>query len=53
MTKEVLGRIRSKYTSNSSTFTLDGPTLLQEAQSELQDIRNYLDSNSDILFAMD
>lgn len=53
MTKEVLGRIRSKYTSNSSTFTLDGPTLLAEAQSELQDIRNYLDSNSDILFAMD
>lgn len=47
MTKIILGRIRSKYTPNNSTFTLDGPTLLSEGNSELQSIRQYLDDNKD------
>lgn len=53
LTKEVLGRIRSKYHLNSATYELDGDKLLAEAQSELSDIRNFLDSNSDLLFPMD
>lgn len=52
-TKEILGRIRSKYTSNTSSYQLDGETLLSEAQAELSDIRQFLDSNSDMLFPMD
>lgn len=53
MTKEVLGRIRSKFTPSNATYTLDGNTLLSEAQSELADIREFLDTNSDVLFPMD
>ena len=43
--KECEGRIRSKYTLNSGTYNLDGNTLLQEAQSELQQIRTELNEN--------
>jgi hypothetical protein len=53
LTKEILGRIRSKYVSNTSTYQLDGNTLLSEAQAELSDIRAFLDANSDVLFPMD
>lgn len=53
LTKEILGRIRSKYTANTSTYQLDGNTLLSEAQAELSDIRAFLDANSDVLFPMD
>lgn len=53
LTKEILGRIRSKYTSNTSTYQLDGDTLLSEAQAELSDIRAFLDANSDVLFPID
>lgn len=53
MTKEVLGRIRSKFTPSNATYQLDGNTLLSEAQSELANIRAFLDANSDILFPMD
>lgn len=48
MTKIILGRIRSKYTSNSAKFQLDGPTLLSEGNSEVQAVRQYLDDNKDI-----
>lgn len=47
-TKIVLGRIRSKYTSNSSKFQLDGQTLLAEGNAEVQSVRQYLDDNKDI-----
>lgn len=53
LTKEILGRIRSKYTPTNGTYELDGATLLSEAQSELSDIRAFLDANSDVLFPMD
>lgn len=52
-TKEILGRIRSKYAPTNATYQLDGATLLQEAQSELSDIRAFLDANGDTLFPMD
>lgn len=43
--KEAEGRIRSKYTVNSGTYQLDGNQLLTEAQSELNQIREELNSN--------
>ena len=46
--KVALGRIRSKYTSNSSKFQLDGNTLLQEGQTEIQEIRQRLDENRNL-----
>lgn len=53
MTKVILGRIRSKYTLNSSQYSLDGDTMLSEGNSELQDIRNTLQNNNDSLFVID
>lgn len=48
MTKIILGRIRSKYKSNSAKFQLDGDTLLQEGNAEVQEVRKFLDDNKDI-----
>ena len=48
MCKVVLGRIRSKYTSNSAKFQLDGNTLLAEGNAEIQEVRQHLDENKDI-----
>lgn len=53
MTKEVLGRIRSKFKNTTSTYELDGDTLLAEAKEELSEIRAFLDANNDVLFPMD
>lgn len=53
MTKEILGRVRGKYTLNSATYNLDADQLLSEAQNELTEIRNYLNSNSDMLLPID
>jgi len=53
MTKQVLGRVRGKYNLSSATYQLDGDKLLQEADQELTAIRNYLQSNSDMLLPID
>lgn len=51
--KQVLGRIRSKYTLNSSQYSLDGETLLNEANTEIQEIQTYLRDNVDLAFPLD
>ncbi len=48
MCKVILGRIRSKYTSNSAKYQLDGNTLLAEGNAEVQQVRQFLDDNKDI-----
>ena len=48
MCKVILGRIRSKYKSNSSKFQLDGDQLLSEGNTEIQSVRQFLDDNKDI-----
>ena len=48
MVKVTLGRIRSKYTSRSTKYELDGPTLLAEGNNEIQEVRQRLDDNKDI-----
>lgn len=53
MTKVILGRIRSKYTLNSSQYTIDGPTMLSEGNQELAEIRTTLQNNTDSLFVID
>jgi len=53
LTKEAIGRVRSKYDLGSSTYKLDGDKLLAEAQQEQQTIREYLISNSDMLLPID
>lgn len=51
--KQVLGRIRSKYTLNSAQYGLDGDTLLAEAKEEINEIISYLRENADIAFPID
>lgn len=53
MTKQVLGRVRGKYNLSSATYTLDADRLLAEAEAELTSIREYLESNSDMLLPID
>lgn len=48
MCKMILGQIRSKYTSSSAKFQLNGAQILAEGQSEVQEVRQHLDSNKDI-----
>ena len=48
MCKVILGRIRSKYTSNSAKYQLDGNTLLSEGNAEIQAVRHFLDENKDV-----
>lgn len=51
--KQVLGRVRSKYTLNSSQYNLDGETLLNEAKEEINEVITYLRSNVDLAFPID
>ncbi len=51
--KLVTGRIRSKYTLNSSQYSLDGETLLSEANAEIQEIQAFLRNNVDLAFPID
>lgn len=53
MSKEMLGRVRSKYKLNSATYDLDGDQLLAESRQELQEIRAFLNENSDLLLPID
>ena len=51
--KQVLGRIRSKYTLNSAQYGLDGETLLNEAKEEIAEIETFLTTNVDLAFPID
>lgn len=51
--KQVIGRIRSKYTLNSSTYSLDGDRMLEEANAEIADIKQKLIDNHDLMMPID
>lgn len=53
MTKQILGRIRTRFTSSSSLWTMDGETMLTEGNTELADIREKLRTNSQIILPID
>ena len=42
LTKELVGRVRSKFSVEGSPYTLDGNTLLQEAAAEKTNLENQL-----------
>lgn len=52
-TKVIVGRVRSKYTQTNALWTLDGQTLLQEGLTELTELRNYLQTNTQLLYPID
>lgn len=51
--KQALGRIRGKYQLNGSQYSLDGETLINEANQEIVDIRTYLQTNHDNIYVID
>ena len=53
MAKETLGRIRGKYVLNNALYNLDADQLLQEGTSELAELRQHLQANSDLVLPMD
>jgi hypothetical protein len=53
LTKVTLGRIRSKFTQSNSLWTLDGETLLNEGNTELQEIRASLKDNMTFMYPID
>lgn len=53
LTKESLGRVRSKYELSSSLYKLDGNQLIAEGIAERDAVRQELDENSDIAYPID
>ncbi len=53
LTKQILGRIRTRYKSSSNLWEQDGETLLSEATEELKDLREKLRVNSQIILPID
>lgn len=51
--KQILGRIRGKYTLNSAQYDLDGETLLSESKEEIAEIQTFLRNNVDLAFPID
>lgn len=52
-TKVILGRIRTRYTANSSLWQQDGETILAEGQEELKNLEEILRVNSQIIYPID
>lgn len=53
LTKITLGRIRGRYTQSNALWTSDASTMLSEGQTELNELRNYLQQNTQLLYAID
>lgn len=53
LAKVALGRIRSKYTQSNALWQLDGDKILAEGVAELQAVREYLQSNTQLTYPVD
>ena len=53
LTKQTLGRIRTRYTHNDAIWQQDGERLLDEANNELADLRAELKSNNQLVYGYD
>ncbi len=53
LTKVTLGRIRSRYTQNDSPWQQDGEKLLEEGNTELQELREKLEQNNQLCYPVD
>lgn len=53
LTKQTLGRIRTRYTQPNALWSQDGELLLNEANTELTELRNKLEANSLLSFPID
>ena len=53
LTKQIEGRIRTKYTQSNSLWSLDGEQMLAEGNAELDAIREQLRVNSQLTYVYD
>ena len=53
LTKVALGRIRGRYTQSNALWTSDADTMLQEGQTQLVELREHLQKNSQLLYPKD
>lgn len=53
LTKTTVGRIRSRFTQSNALWTQDGAELLQQGQAELAEIRQHLQSNTQLIYPLD
>lgn len=52
-TKIIIGRIRTRYSQSNALWTQDGETLLAEGKEELNILRDYLQTNSQLCYPID
>lgn len=53
LAKITVGRIRSRYTQANALWTQDGERLLEEGNTELNELRTYLSTNNQLLYPID
>lgn len=53
LTKQMLGRVRTRFTQSNALWTQDGETLLAEAKEELTTLRELLRVNSQVIYPID
>lgn len=53
LTKVTLGRIRTRYTQSNALWIQDGQQILDEGNSELAEIRQHLEQNTQLVYPLD
>lgn len=53
LTKVVLGRIRTRFTQSNALWAQDGEKLLEEGNTELNELREILRNNSNLIYGID
>ena len=53
LTKVTLGRIRGRYQQSNALWTSDAQQMLQDGQNELSELRQHLQSNTQLIYPMD
>lgn len=53
LTKIALGRIRGRFTQSNALWAQDADTMLQEGQTELGELRAYLQRNTQLMYPLD
>lgn len=51
--KVAVGRVRTKYSQSNAQWALDGPTILEEGNTELNNLREYLRTNNNLTLPID
>ena len=51
--KTIVGRIRGRYKQSNALWVSDADTMLQEGQTELNEIRTELQNNTQLIYAID